>query len=1371
MSNSSMPTEANRGTERKVKCLETPKAEFRKCYARAESPEVKADTKIYSRSAANQGFLAVIEAGSNIAVSEGGGIRSGTRQVVGTSGRDGVNRELAEKARCSALFSSAKEQCDTGDEAKNDEIDKEFDALVQKASQDLAPNFKEMGDCAVQLATTLEKLQQDYNGILANINSGLGFSPGNLETAFATALLDPNNITPNEAWSRTTDSGGTGYDSTLYLDWMGTEAANNFGSLSTPNPAGIPDYDPLTNMSTYNGPLGNGASESGLDSYPVGWATVLSFLFDRIEAINGPGFSEGDAQTIAAGPDSAQAKPALNKLFPAGTRSAGEDSTDTDGVQHGYSQSYQSDLYIHNIMRSGGAYGKVYNPADLEKGDIDSVQGGLTPTDAIRILNIAASKLVSSTNPVARQQGQWLQENLPTLESSLSTIKENAQCLFDNAQEIADKKNELDAARGEMADDKDLDMSDPYNAAAAQAAIGALEQEGLSADYFNKSKVIFKEQCWLLGYVDSIAEYKKSFLDNAVNKVEKSALKRLPYVKTDDKYTAEKSRPIGELDAANATLLVDGDPYGFLNQLVTAPSRQNLMDMTTQEISNLQPKIRLFKVEYDDEGNDAFEYEIPFDSHFTGIVGSSYTGTPINSFLKNGTRGTGVGIKSFNFVFDGTNPFAIKKSISANLKIFANSMNELLSQRTAFTGTGTPTIFRYTDLAMKTGKSIKRADAKYCADIDKENTTRSPLNFRLRAVVGWAKPKRFEGAGPLSQETWNALDDSYVTLNLTPTVHNFEIDDQGRVIFNINYLAYIDQFFDQSAFNIFANAEMNSQVFGGDHLVSLSRHARDLRIETLTSDCNQEDVKDRVEKDLDLLKNESLSSMSFLISSLIMRDKIYYVNLDYNKIRNYNIFGPYKDYETIAATIFDPGNPASSIVVNSQVQDEITAIRVADAMAAYDTAIKAKAGTEGEGGAEALDESKKRIRAALVGSDPNINTLSFFFLSDLVDIILENIDQELERLPKELNDKFVGDDQKSFRENFYVSEEQIFEKQAEFKRLQNNFKKMRILLGPAELFTRRSEQHLNDRLSVFVNLGDIPISVKFFLEFLTDKMLASSKVTYTLTKFLNDLLNNLTREFLNNDQCFKFSIKQKTRINQTVVSSYESSTRDNLTKLIPTEENGGGALRRFHRDQLPYPTLNIGGPTGEPVNNGGVANEYNYFVYFAARTQPTELMQGDKQSDKSIGIDHYLLGRDRGLIKNIKLNKTETKGLAEVRFETNGYQGLEQLRVVYDVEIDSYANVGTFPGTYIYVDPNGFAPKQDYDITKLGIGGYYMVIRSEHSFGPGLANSRIIAKWVHSIEAAAQADECAQRVDAGGNQTIRNRKCNYFKARKEASKQ
>jgi hypothetical protein len=82
-------------------------------------------------------------------------------------------------------------------------------------------------------------------------------------------------------------------------------------------------------------------------------------------------------------------------------------------------------------------------------------------------------------------------------------------------------------------------------------------------------------------------------------------------------------------------------------------------------------------------------------------------------------------------------------------------------------------------------------------------------------------------------------------------------------------------------------------------------------------------------------------------------------------------------------------------------------------------------------------------------------------------------------------------------------------------------------------------------------------------------------------------------------------------------------------------------------------------------------------------------MNGDKAEDHQNGIFHYLLGRDRGLVKNISLSKTETPGLQEVRYEQEGYEGLEQLRVVYDADIECYSNVNTFPGTYIYIDPKG----------------------------------------------------------------------------------
>ena len=85
-----------------------------------------------------------------------------------------------------------------------------------------------------------------------------------------------------------------------------------------------------------------------------------------------------------------------------------------------------------------------------------------------------------------------------------------------------------------------------------------------------------------------------------------------------------------------------------------------------------------------------------------------------------------------------------------------------------------------------------------------------------------------------------------------------------------------------------------------------------------------------------------------------------------------------------------------------------------------------------------------------------------------------------------------------------------------------------------------------------------------------------------------------------------------------------------------------------------------------------------------------------------------------------------------------GYDGLEQLKVVYDVEIETAANVNTFPGTYIYIPPEGFDPSISKDFTNYGLGGYYMIYRSTHNFGPGEASTKIYAKWVQQVEREGQ---------------------------------
>ena len=109
-----------------------------------------------------------------------------------------------------------------------------------------------------------------------------------------------------------------------------------------------------------------------------------------------------------------------------------------------------------------------------------------------------------------------------------------------------------------------------------------------------------------------------------------------------------------------------------------------------------------------------------------------------------------------------------------------------------------------------------------------------------------------------------------------------------------------------------------------------------------------------------------------------------------------------------------------------------------------------------------------------------------------------------------------------------------------------------------------------------------------------------------------------------------------------------------------------------------------------------------------------------------------MIGQDSGIVKNITLEKTSAPGLKEVRFEQEGYNGLEQLREVYNAKIDTFLNIQSFPGVYVYVEPKGFAPNTVEDLTRFGIGGYCMVVKTEHTIAPGVADSTLHAVWVAS---------------------------------------
>jgi len=807
-----------------------------------------------------------------------------------------------------------------------------------------------------------------------------------------------------------------------------------------------------------------------------------------------------------------------------------------------------------------------------------------------------------------------------------------------------------------------------------------------SGEEEEKAKSIeFQEQCFLLANITRITKMGKG-------------KKELPYVG----------------GAGNASLILDGSSFGFMNVLTQNPNQSAFFNMQTSDIGHLQPMIRLFKVTQSGTGSAETEQEISFDSHLT-------PGDVTNFFNDKGARGHGVGIQDFTFSFEADNPFAIKKSIKAKLTLFANSFEELLKDRQALDGSG---VYKYIELALKTGGANTAEIAKRMnpniTGVAIDNLAK--LNFRLKAIVGWADPignldsfgsgLTYEEGGVSKNELKDAIYDSFITLNLTPTVHEFNIDEYGRVQFVLSYLAYVEDFFDQPSFNIFTHPSVGANII-----------ERKLKLKEYNRDCSREEVaklKEDMQKENKLIEDKELALKTLLWTMLGAGEgesKIYYIAIPNESITKFNSLGPFYKLE-------DPGierlSGAAADDAESELRTELTETLKEDFK-------------EEEEEPGVLDSAATAVLSAVglvegpeaekVPADLMENTnVGFFYASALFDVILAGIEKNLSPMGglMEALDGKEGE----------LNAADLAQEKANIVKFYTQFQKFRLLLGPLEIVDPK-----NDFIIQGISLGDIPVSVRYFQEWLTKKLLKKSQAEYTLAKFANDFFNDLVRNFLNNDTCFQGSTKQKARLQQGAITSYQTGEHDEVT-----EQMVAAGTTRLNAMTMGQPILNVSGLRGLPVSNPGGALENHFLTFFAGRVQPSSMMQGDRQSDEKRGLFHYSLGRDRGIVKTINLQRTDSPGLTEFRFEQEGYHGLEQLRYVYDVDIDTYANVNAFPGSYIYIEPRGFSPSTSIDLTKLGIGGYCMIIRSEHSFGPGKAESKITAKWVADTGGAITRD-------------------------------
>jgi hypothetical protein len=222
-----------------------------------------------------------------------------------------------------------------------------------------------------------------------------------------------------------------------------------------------------------------------------------------------------------------------------------------------------------------------------------------------------------------------------------------------------------------------------------------------------------------------------------------------------------------------------------------------------------------------------------------------------------------------------------------------------------------------------------------------------------------------------------------------------------------------------------------------------------------------------------------------------------------------------------------------------------------------------------------------------------------------------------------------------------------------------------------------------------VALADIPISLEYFGQFFIKTVVASQRDFLSLREFLVSLQINLLSPM------FREIAKKEGK----------SAPVFNFTTLFSALDlTEGTTVDRNELIQL----------TTERSQASAAKGRY---LIMGPRQVTLDSRFGIEADDLANGIYHLKIGTDRGIVKSFsfsEMNLTSYYRTMQVE-KSNNADGF--LVVPQNIELTLYGNQFFPNGTMVYIDADvGFGRAI---AKKLGIGGYYTVIRSVHSISAG----------------------------------------------------
>jgi len=750
---------------------------------------------------------------------------------------------------------------------------------------------------------------------------------------------------------------------------------------------------------------------------------------------------------------------------------------------------------------------------------------------------------------------------------------------------------------------------------------------------------------------------------------------------------------------------INEEPSEVINKLLNKKDGFALNELTTAQMSNLVPKIRLYK-SYANGTDKEFYFDDYTSIENLGASGTKTTYSKYQDFNINpSTKPIAVGLKSFTWEDLGTNPANQGLSFKASLVLSCPSMQSLF-------------------VKSRNGLSFDELICPAGRKKTKENPEYDNKHNRIRADVGWVVPSSFHTTpeiwGSKIKELKSAIEASQISLYLNLTSHELSINEDGTIELSIEFMASLEAGMFSPKSDLFylgrsqnnenkkieakiksleanlneakkveSEAETKSKnttwnPFSDDFkLESAFNASADLSGAQTIIENTQEKLTEQKALLADLEQSARLKKYQSLLTAIVKQKRFFSIKLTPKEMEAYGKLN--KLYQNRSLT---------SEQLQTQRREIIKELRLFNPdFSPNQTTSPPSSATSMQ--AELADAASRPVEQPWYKTIVTIDNRKEQ-LADAAENIQDTITEAKDPSDRVFNYIYMGD---LLEAAFGIVRKNQVDEGDRADMI------WRFMVGQLKIYDFESKKYQN------VNVADFPISWEYFQSFFLDKVIKPEKKTYNIRQFVKDIIAELLVGSLS-PLCFgKMAPEARTKVNTQVLTlpSYGD----------PDQPFPAGGVNKVRSGIF-------NGVGGKVKWTGNSAQSRNYlFVYPVGGTNYK--WKGDYKADQKNSILHLQLGADRGILKSVSFKRQDMPGQREANIQktvdSGGAVGNLLFSNKYNADLTLYGNTLFTNGTTLYLDPKGLGigglNQPNSMAQRLGVGGYYNVVKVQSSIESG----------------------------------------------------